>query len=126
MQNENSAMPGQEAPLPMKISVKAYPVSEQNGGSLKGRAIVTLNDSFVITGVRVMDGKEGLFAAMPSQKGSDGKWYKICRPSTPEFSKFLNNAVVGAYKIALAEQDQQPQPHSVTRDYSQQEPAMSM
>jgi len=101
LQNEQYAEQEKER-LPMKIGVTAYPVNDATG-SLKGRATITLNDSFVITGVRVMDGKNGLFAAMPSQKDTNGKWHSVCYP-TKEFGVIINDAVIGAYNFMLAEQ----------------------
>jgi stage V sporulation protein G len=100
---QNTMQTPETKALPMKIAVTAYPVNDSSG-TLKARAMITLNDSIIISGVRVMQGKEGLFAAMPSQKGADGKYYKVCRPATPEVGEMLNRVVLGAYQAMLLEQ----------------------
>ena len=58
-------------------------------GNVKATASVTLDDCFGIRGVKVMEGKNGLFINMPSYKGSDEKYKDICFPTTAEFRQEL-------------------------------------
>ncbi|MFH0753083.1 MAG: septation protein SpoVG family protein [Candidatus Omnitrophota bacterium] len=52
-----------------------------DAGNLKAFADVTINDVLVIRGVRVIEGKKGLFVSMPQEQGKDNKWYDqiVCR-----------------------------------------------
>ena len=70
-------------------------------GSVKATASVTLDECFGIRGVKVMEGKNGLFINMPSYKASNGQYKDICFPTTAEFRKELVDAVVEAYKLAI-------------------------
>ena len=90
--------------IPMQMDVKIYP--QNAGGNVLANASVTLNGCFAIRGVRVMEGRDGIFASMPSYKTRDG--YKdICFPCTKEFHQQFNEAVVAAYRQAMAQARQQ-------------------
>lgn len=43
--------------------------------SLKGFADISIAGSFLIKGLRIVSGKNGLFVGMPRELGKDGKWY---------------------------------------------------
>lgn len=60
-------------------------------------ASVELGGCFVIRDVRVVEGKNGLFAAMPSRKVGD-KFEDICFPCTKELHQRINDAVLEAYR----------------------------
>ena len=47
-----------------------------SGNSLKGFADISIAGSFVVKGLRIVSGKNGLFIGMPREQGKDGKWYK--------------------------------------------------
>ena len=44
-------------------------------GNLKAFADLSVNDALVIKGLRVVEGKKGLFVTMPREQGKDSKWY---------------------------------------------------
>jgi stage V sporulation protein G len=52
---------------------------------------------FVVKGLRVMQGKDGLFVGMPQEKAKDGKWYNTFFPATDEAKKNLTDMVLNAY-----------------------------
>ncbi len=64
---------------------------------IKAFADISIGD-FVIKGLRVVDGKKGLFLGMPQEKSRDGKWYDTFYPSTPEAKQVLSDAVLAAYQ----------------------------
>ena len=72
---------------------------------LKALATVTIDDCLNLTGIKVMEGVNGLFISMPSRKGKEGekddkgkqKYYDIFYPKTKEFREQLVNAVLGEY-----------------------------
>lgn len=63
----------------MKIDVRINSLMPDNG-SVKAIASVNFGDCFAVKGVKVMEGKNGLFVSMPSQKGKDGNYHDICFP----------------------------------------------
>lgn len=65
-------------------------------GRLKGVATVCLGESFLVTGVRVVDCRNGLAVFMPSRKSQDG-YLDICFPITPQLYKQIKDTVIQAY-----------------------------
>ena len=49
-------------------------------GKMKAIVSVTLDDAFVIHDVKVVDGQNGLFVAMPSRKTPTGEFRDIAHP----------------------------------------------
>ncbi len=43
--------------------------------SLKGFADISVSGCFIVKGLRIVAGKNGLFVGMPQQLGKDGKWH---------------------------------------------------
>ena len=63
----------------MKItSVNVHKKNDET--RMKGIASVLLDDCFVIRDIRIIEGKEGLFIAMPSRKNVDGEYHDIAHP----------------------------------------------
>ena len=52
-----------------------------DAGHLKAFADIGVNDVLVIKGVRVLDGKKGLFVSIPQEQGKDNRWYDqvVCK-----------------------------------------------
>lgn len=75
-------------------------------GNLKGIASVSINEEFVVRGVRIYEGDNGLYVKMPSQK-YDGEYKDICFPITAESRTALHNAVMEAYEQKLSQQEEQ-------------------
>ena len=55
-----------------------------DAGKLKAFADVSVNDAIIIRGVRLLEGKKGLFVSMPQEQGKDNKWYDqvICKSAS--------------------------------------------
>ena len=66
--------------------------------NLKAFADVSFAGVFIVKGIKVVEGKKGLFVSMPSEKGKDGKWYDTAHPLTKEFRESLNEVVLQAYE----------------------------
>lgn len=64
---------------------------------LKAFVDVAIGD-FIVKGLRIMSGKEGLFLGMPQEKGKDGKWYNVFYTATEESRKNLADIVLAAYE----------------------------
>lgn len=77
----------------VKITCKAY-----NGNS-KTKAFIDLelDDTLVIKGLTLVEGKEGLFLSFPSTKGKDGKYYNSVYSLDKEWVKLLHDACVKKY-----------------------------
>jgi stage V sporulation protein G len=62
---------------------------------------ITLEDQFVIHGIKVIEGAEGLFVAMPSRKHANGDYRDVAHPIRREFRAYLEEVVLTAYGQAL-------------------------
>jgi len=68
-------------------------------GDSKMKAFVDVSiGGFIVTGLRILEGKKGLFLGMPQEKGKDGKWYNVFYPKTPEARQELSDLVLAAYQ----------------------------
>ena len=54
--------------------------------------------SVVVKGLRIVEGKKGLFVGMPRQQGKDGKWYNSVWPTTKEIQQRISETVLAAYQ----------------------------
>ena len=66
-------------------------------GSTKAFCDLSVCDSFVIKGLRVVEGEKGLFVSMPREEGKDGKWYNTVRPMSREVKDEIEKLVLEAY-----------------------------
>lgn len=70
-----------------------------NGKSLKAFADINVNDALLIKGVRVMDGKRGIFVTMPREQSTkDKKWYDSVRCLSKEVREEISGKVLEAYE----------------------------
>ena len=70
-----------------------------NGKSLKAFADINVNDALLVKGVRVMDGKKGIFVTMPREQSTkDKKWYDTVRCLTKEVKDEISEKVLQAYQ----------------------------
>jgi len=53
---------------------------------------------FIIKGLRILKGKNGLFLGMPQEQGKDGKWYSLVYTDSPEAKAKLTEVVLAAYQ----------------------------
>lgn len=70
-----------------------------NISSVKAFADVIFNGQLLIKGVRVVEGKNGLFAGMPKSQGKDGKWYDTVRILDDELKQELQDTLLEAYNV---------------------------
>jgi stage V sporulation protein G len=65
---------------------------------LKATLSLTLEDAFVIKGVKVIEGRQGLFLAMPSRRKDDGTYEDICHPVNKETRVYFEQTVLAYYR----------------------------
>lgn len=69
-------------------------------GKMRGIVSVTFDDAFVVHDIKIIEGQNGLFIAMPSRKVADGEYRDIAHPINPEMRINLQEAVIAAYEVA--------------------------
>ena len=84
----------------MKITSVNVRKIEKEGSRMKGIASVLIDDSFAVHDIRIIEGDNGLFIAMPSRKTAVGGYRDIAHPINPEVRAMFEEAVFEAYKNA--------------------------
>lgn len=69
----------------------------ENQGNLKAYATIILDDSLVIHNLKVIEGKENLFVAFPSQKGTDEKYRDLVHPISSDLRKSIESEILAKY-----------------------------
>jgi stage V sporulation protein G len=70
--------------------------------SLRAMASVKVADVLFLTGIRVIDGKKGLFVSMPSKKETSGDYKDIFFPASREIRDQLQASILEVYHAVLA------------------------
>ena len=83
------------------VEITEVRVSLRNDEKLKAFVSVTLNDSFVIRGLKIIRGNSGLFVAMPSRKRPDGQHQDLAHPINDATRKYLTELVMAEYEREL-------------------------
>ena len=71
-------------------------------GKMKAIVSVTFDDEFVVHDIKVIDGQNGLFIAMPSRKMADGEYRDIAHPINATTRQKIQEAVFAEYEKSLA------------------------
>ncbi|MGN0818978.1 MAG: septation regulator SpoVG [Christensenellaceae bacterium] len=85
----------------MKITDVRVRLIDKEDTKLKAVASITIDDCFVVHDIKVIEGSDGPFIAMPSKKTGDGEYKDIAHPITTETRETIINAVIGAYNNEL-------------------------
>lgn len=67
-------------------------------GKLKAYVTITFDNCFVVHNVKIIEGKTGLFIAMPSRKTGTGDYKDVAHPISPEFRNELQNKIIAEYE----------------------------
>lgn len=71
-------------------------------GRMKAIASITFDEEFVVHDIRVIDGNNGMFVAMPSKRTPDGEFRDIAHPITSDTRDKIQTAVLSAYEQSEA------------------------
>ncbi len=66
-------------------------------GKMKAIASVTFDNAFAVHDVKVIEGPEKLFVAMPSRRTPDGEYRDIAHPINSDMRNMLESKVLAAY-----------------------------
>ena len=75
----------------------------QENGRMRAVVSVTFDHQFVVHDIKVIDGPERLFLAMPSRKAADGTFRDIVHPISAEARAMLETAILDKYRAEGAE-----------------------
>jgi stage V sporulation protein G len=69
-------------------------------GKLKAYVTVTFDESFVVHNVKVIEGENGIFIAMPSRRTKNGEYKDVAHPINTEFRALLQDRILDEYNKA--------------------------
>lgn len=75
--------------------VRVFPVEEER---LKAYATIVLDDCFLVRNLRLIQGKRGLFVAMPNRRTKEGSYRDVAHPITRDLRERIERAVIEAYE----------------------------
>ena len=85
----------------LKISDVRVRLVQKEDSKLKAVASMTIEDCFVVHDIKVIEGQEGYFIAMPSRKASDGEYKDIVHPINTETRKLIIDVILEAFNAEL-------------------------
>ena len=84
----------------MKITSVTVRKIEKENSRMKGIASVLLDDCFAVHDIRILEGDNGLFIAMPSRPTSTGGYRDTAHPINAETRQIFEKAILEAYENA--------------------------
>ncbi|MFH1622393.1 MAG: SpoVG family protein [Candidatus Omnitrophota bacterium] len=67
-------------------------------GNLRAFVDVAFNESLLLKGLRIVEGKNGLFVSMPREKGRDNRWYEMVHPLSKQVKDEISSIILSAYQ----------------------------
>ena len=85
----------------MEITNVRVRVVEKENSKMRGFASVTIDNQFVVHDIRILEGDNGLFLAMPSKQVAPGEYRDIAHPINPEARQIFTDAILAEYQAEL-------------------------
>ena len=71
----------------------------ESEGKLKAYVTVTFDGCFVVHNVKVIEGRSGVFIAMPSRRTKNGEYKDVAHPINTDFRAELQDRILKAYEL---------------------------
>lgn len=84
----------------MKISDVRVRLVNSETSKIKASVSITIDDCFVVHDIKIIEGAEGDFIAMPSRKTPDGEYKDIVHAINNETRNQIKDAVLNAFEEA--------------------------
>ena len=85
----------------MEITNGRVRVVEKENSKMRGFASVTIDNQFVVHDIRILEGDNGLFLAMPSKQTGVGEYRDIAHPINQEARQLFTDAILKEYEEEL-------------------------
>ena len=84
------------------IRVKKIP----SEGKMRAVVSVTFDDAFVVHDIKIIEGQEKLFTAMPSRRTPENEFKDIAHPINSEMRETLEKAIIAKYEEVIAAEEE--------------------
>lgn len=81
----------------MEVTEVRVFLADEDDERLKAYATITFDNCFVVRDLKIINGNNGLFVAMPSKKRKDGSYKDIAHPIHSEFRHALEQTILEKY-----------------------------
>lgn len=88
----------------MDISDIRVRLVKKDGSKLKAVASMTIDGCFVVHDIKIVEGEQGCFIAMPNRKTMDGEYKDIVHPLNSETREMMKNLILAEYEKAQQEE----------------------
>jgi stage V sporulation protein G len=78
--------------------VRVFPVED---GKLKAFVSIVIDDCFVVSDIKIIDGTSGFFISMPSKKSRSGTFRDIAHPLNTETRRMLEERIIDEYNLTV-------------------------
>lgn len=85
----------------MEITNVRVRLVEKENSKMRGFASVTIDNQFVVHDIRILEGDNGLFLAMPSKQTGVGEYRDIAHPINQEARQMFTDAILKEYEEEL-------------------------
>ena len=80
------------------IDIKVIKIHRlQEDSRVKAFVDLGINDALLIKGIRIVQGKKGLFISMPVEQGKNERWYEQVRCLNQDIRSLIAQKVLEAY-----------------------------
>ena len=80
--------------------IRVFPVQEEK---LKAFVSVILDECFVVSDIKIIQGTSGLFVSMPSKKRKNGTFRDIAHPLNNETRRLFEERIIARYREVVSE-----------------------
>lgn len=70
-------------------------------GKMKAVVSITIDNEFAVHDIKVIEGENGLFVAMPSRKTVDEEYRDIAHPINSEVREYVQTKILDKYREAV-------------------------
>ena len=87
--------------------VRVFPVKDDE--KLKAFVSIVLDNCFIISDIKIINGTKGLFISMPSKRKKDGTFRDIAHPLNSQTRKHIEDVILDEYNNAVSSQELPPE-----------------
>ncbi len=81
--------------------VRVFPVQEEK---LKAFVSIIIDECFVVSDIKIIEGASGLFISMPSKKRKNGTFRDIAHPLDNETRRRIEEQIISKYRVVVSEE----------------------
>ncbi len=81
--------------------IRVFPVDEEK---LKAFVSIILDECFVVSDIKIIQGNTGLFVSMPSKKRKNGTFRDIAHPLNNETRQRFEREIIARYREVVSEE----------------------